>query len=810
MLLQSAVVKEVSGKELISVSSWKSYVMYLFLNLGLKGKTGYSDNGEANVELTDMYDVFKKIKGTPRYWALAKSELVAKVKQLGPFHVFFTFSCGEMRWTEVFLSVFKREGLDVSYPKKWDGNDADILVEGTPLWDYVNSVMSKTKHQLFKDYTFLITRMFDARVKSLVNNILMGGGKDKIPFQYYSYRVEFQARGMPHIHGVAWIDKDWLRLKGIADICDEKNEAIVLTEIVDKMISCQLPEDDPNLKKIVSEVQKHKHTKSCLKYNGKCRYDFPKLPSPKTILAKPLSENDGTEEERTQKRENANSVLAKAKSLLDTDDLDENMSFETFLEEIGTTEELYLEYLGITSKGRVLVLKRSIKERFVNNYNTEMLACWDANMDIQLALEPFAIITYIVSYVLKDEKGMTKFLKEALKSTVSKNVKEKLKALKETYMTHRQIGASEAAYRAIPDMRLKDSNIGTFFVATGYPENRSVFYKRVEEKDEEKQICIDDDFDQFDDDLDFENNDDFEPMSKPVRIKERDGLYQTAVTVHERYAARSKSLESMCLAQFAIEYSYSKTPPKDTVFIEGSSTSLSSKTIFNSDIFLPTCICLEPKRLGFMKLKRTFKVLRNHTSKKKEGVEEHYSEMLLFSAWRNEIRDLKRDVKECYNQYLEKRIEIDSNRKALYPGESKIDYLEDQELEVESLRPVHIYDMLASQCEQQNNDDLEEGVTDDPKYESFGYTGNLNLEGTGHIENCKYKKICLPNDSEICSITRRLVPEQMDVLKKVISGCKDVVKCRTNLSVRPKPVRLILLGGQGKYKFFQFFSNTSY
>ena len=54
---------------------------------------------------------------------------------------------------------------------------------------------------------------------------------------------------MPHIHGVAWIDKDWLRLKGIEDICDEKNEALLLTEIVDKMISCQLSEEDPNLKK---------------------------------------------------------------------------------------------------------------------------------------------------------------------------------------------------------------------------------------------------------------------------------------------------------------------------------------------------------------------------------------------------------------------------------------------------------------------------------------------------------------------------------------------------------------------------------
>ena len=72
---------------------------------------------------------------------------------------------------------------------------------GKPLWEYVNNDLSETRHELFKDYTFLITRLFDARVKSFVKNILMAGGKDKISFKYYSYRVEFQARGMPHIHG---------------------------------------------------------------------------------------------------------------------------------------------------------------------------------------------------------------------------------------------------------------------------------------------------------------------------------------------------------------------------------------------------------------------------------------------------------------------------------------------------------------------------------------------------------------------------------------------------------------------------------
>ena len=152
------------------------------------------------LHLTDVFDVFKQIKGSPKYWQTARNELVAKVKQLGPFHVFYTFSCGEMRWAEVFISLLTRRGRSFRIPDGWDGNDNELLIledgEETKLWEYVNDKMSESKHELYQDYMFLVTRLFDARVKSFVKNILMGGGKDKVPFQYYSYRVEFQARGM--------------------------------------------------------------------------------------------------------------------------------------------------------------------------------------------------------------------------------------------------------------------------------------------------------------------------------------------------------------------------------------------------------------------------------------------------------------------------------------------------------------------------------------------------------------------------------------------------------------------------------------
>ena len=64
---------------------------------GMRGASNTNESGETVVKLHDLYSVFKTLKGTPKYWQTAKYELIAKVKQFGPFHLFYTFSCGEMR-----------------------------------------------------------------------------------------------------------------------------------------------------------------------------------------------------------------------------------------------------------------------------------------------------------------------------------------------------------------------------------------------------------------------------------------------------------------------------------------------------------------------------------------------------------------------------------------------------------------------------------------------------------------------------------------------------------------------------------------
>ena len=199
-----------------------------------------------------------------------------------------------------------------------------------------------------------------------------------------------------------------------------------------------------------------------------------------------------------------------------------------------------------------------------------------------------------------------------------------------------------------------------------------------------------------------------------------------------------------------------------------------------------------------MRLRSFPSVLRIHDSRKKDlDHEKFYSELLLFSHWQNEKDDLpNEDEESCKAKYIEKKKEIEDNRKNIYPGESTIDLLESAELEL--VKPVHLADTLDCQGEQENDEDLEVGAIEDQAFESFGYTGNLNLEPPPQFDNCKYKRVEVPGEKELNHFTQRLVPEQMNVLRKVIESCKDVVKARNVPTLKPRQSLLLVHGGAGK------------
>ena len=477
-------------------------------------------------------------------------------------------------------------------------------------------------------------------------------------------------------------------------------------------------------------------------------------------------------------------------------DFDENMTFEDFYAAINTNEKEYLELLGISERGKVLVLKRNCKERFINNYNSEMLTAWNANMDIQLVVDPYAVISYIASYMNKTDTQTTPFLREALTANAGKTTKEKLKALKEAYLTHRQVGASEAAYKVISSLRLKDSNISCIFVVTGFPQNRSRFFRKVKDDQEEFE-----EYENEQDDADSESDDDMEQVKPPVlnkcKIEGREGTFQESTTVMDRYITRPRHLDEMCLAQFAISYIPASKVPKRIIFDDdGCSNEWSDQEIFHEPKKLPRYISMEKSGYGKMRLRAFPAVMRIHSSKKKEGHEQHYAELQLYTPWRDEKNLFANDVRKCIEKFQQIIEDIKANKKMIFPGEETIDLIENLDLELH--KPMHIFDLLDSQREQEREEDLAFGVLDDPEFESFGYTGNLGKAHDGNFESSKYRIIKMPSNDEMDHFTRRLVPEQLNILRRVDSYCMDVLKSEEILSHVVEPLKMIVHGGAGK------------
>ena len=79
-------------------------------------------------------------------------------------------------------------------------------------------------------------------------NILMDKGEKGLNIRYYMYRVEFQARGMPHIHGCAWLQGHVI--KGYFKEGTFEYKVDKLPKLIDTMISCELPEDERKLHRI--------------------------------------------------------------------------------------------------------------------------------------------------------------------------------------------------------------------------------------------------------------------------------------------------------------------------------------------------------------------------------------------------------------------------------------------------------------------------------------------------------------------------------------------------------------------------------
>ena len=206
----------------------------------------------------------------------------------------------------------------------------------------------------------------------------------------FFYRVEFQQRGSPHIHGLFWI-------KNAPEYGKDTDEDIA--KFVDSYVSCKA---DPNDLTDLVNLQRHKHSKTCKKRgHAVCRFNFPLPPMPRTMILEPLSETDLDE--------NVADILKKAleriRTLLDSIKADETMTFVEFREKLDLSEQQYIKAIRLSLKHSTLLLKRSPAEIRINCYNPHLLKAWQANMDIQFVLDPYACAVYILTYIKGSERN---------------------------------------------------------------------------------------------------------------------------------------------------------------------------------------------------------------------------------------------------------------------------------------------------------------------------------------------------------------------------------------------------------------------
>ena len=335
---------------------------------------------------TDSYMFMKNLRGTSAYWKNELSKLLAKLRTLGPPTFFMSLSANDMHWIDNFKYI-----------------DPSLSDEEISQKSYSD------RCKLIRENPVLCALHFKHRWEAFLRNFLLAKPYPLGHIQDYFARIEFQARGTPHIHIFLWIAN--------APSFDCSADQPFMLAFIDKYISGKLPTDNPEHTKLVQCLQTHSHTNTCNKSRGvKCRFDFPM----------PISDQ------------------TRFKYVTDT----------------GT-------------KSRFYILQRASSDVWINPYNLDILKTWNANMDIQVVGSMEGAARYVCSYICKNEPfSFRQQVAETIKKMPPDSSQRKLLSkIGNILLTHRTIGLQETAYRLL-GLQMVYSSRDTVFINTVLPPKR--------------------------------------------------------------------------------------------------------------------------------------------------------------------------------------------------------------------------------------------------------------------------------------------------------------------------------------------------
>ena len=186
-----------------------------------------------------LFTTFRNIHGSPQYFKQMHLDMMANIRQLGPYTFFLTGSAAEFHWPEVIKVVAQQYGEALS--------DTDIA-----------SMNWESKRRWLERNPVTIARQRDYIFEQLWGKVILSGLHPIGQGLNYHLRKEMQGRGTAHFHSAIHV-KDAPKL----DI----NPYSAFTAFADKYIKCQLSDKDtdPELYEVVSSRQCYHHTRTCKK-----------------------------------------------------------------------------------------------------------------------------------------------------------------------------------------------------------------------------------------------------------------------------------------------------------------------------------------------------------------------------------------------------------------------------------------------------------------------------------------------------------------------------------------------------------------
>lgn len=285
--------------------------------------------------------------------------------------------------------------------------------------------------------------------------------------------------------------------------------------------SCQI------MKLKVEKYQTHRHTHTCYKkkkiikiagdeghgrYDGErngealsvgsCRFSFPKNPldKPEYIFSFPEDTDKKIVLEAKRDYAKIRKYLLRLTHFKDFSLTEQwnsfiQMSFFDFLYEVGMFEsadqredpeaqlkarERYLTALRseVKSSG-LLVLRRETKDVFTNNYNLKLMNLHEANIDIQIISDEYAVAEYVSDYCTKIESGNTALLKNINDAAVAEGEPAKItmSKLSKALDKGREVGIQESIYRLLGLPMSKFSEV-VKFINSAHPHRRDGLLKQ--------------------------------------------------------------------------------------------------------------------------------------------------------------------------------------------------------------------------------------------------------------------------------------------------------------------------------------------